>query len=63
MINGMENKIKKMATDIKDPKSDVLRIEQLVNDIKRGLIKLPRFQRGYTWKIDDILKLLDSIYK
>ena len=34
-----------------------------MNDIKRGFIKLPRFQRGYVWEVASILKLLDSIYK
>lgn len=46
-----------------DPKPEVLRIEQLVNRVKDGDIKLPKFQRPFVWKKPDILKLLDSIYR
>ena len=45
-----------------DPKPDILRIEELVIKVKQGDIKLPKFQRPFVWKRDDILKLLDSVY-
>ena len=45
-----------------DPKPEVLRIEELVNKVKDGDIKLPKFQRQFVWKKQDILRLLDSIY-
>ncbi|WP_052409971.1 DUF262 domain-containing protein [Paenibacillus durus] len=45
-----------------DPKPDILRIEELVLKVKTGDIKLPKFQRPFVWKKDDILALLDSIY-
>ena len=47
----------------KDPKPDILRIEELVKSVKFGDIKLPRFQRPFVWKDKDVRKLLDSIYK
>lgn len=47
----------------RDPKPEVLRIEELVKDVKTGDIKLPKFQRPFVWKKSDILKLLDSIYR
>lgn len=47
----------------KDPKPDILRIEELVKDVKTGDIKLPKFQRPFVWKKSDMLKLLDSVYK
>jgi hypothetical protein len=47
----------------KDPKPEILRIEELVGNVKSGDIKLPKFQRPFVWKKDDILTLLDSIYK
>lgn len=47
----------------KDPKPDILRIEELVYKVKIGDIKLPKFQRPFVWKKNDITKLLDSIYK
>ncbi|MBN2981570.1 DUF262 domain-containing protein [Cohnella algarum] len=46
-----------------DPKPDILRIEELVLKVKTGDIKLPKFQRPFVWKKEDILALLDSIYK
>lgn len=45
-----------------DPKPDILRIEELVIKVKQGDIKLPKFQRPFVWKRNDILKLLDSVY-
>lgn len=45
-----------------DPKPEILRIEELVVKVKTGDIKLPKFQRPFVWKKEDILSLLDSIY-
>lgn len=45
-----------------DPKPEVLRIEELIINVKSGDIKLPKFQRPFVWKKVDILALLDSIY-
>lgn len=45
-----------------DPKPEILRIEELVIKVKTGDIKLPKFQRPFVWKREDILRLLDSIY-
>jgi hypothetical protein len=47
----------------RDPSPEILRIEQLVNGVKVGDIRLPKFQRPFVWNKSDILKLLDSIYK
>lgn len=47
----------------RDPKPEILRIEELVGQVKTGDIKLPKFQRPFVWKKKDILSLLDSIYK
>jgi len=47
----------------RDPSPEILRIEQLVNGVKVGDIKLPKFQRPFVWNKNDILKLLDSVYK
>lgn len=48
---------------IKDPKPEIMRLEELALLVKSGDIKLPRFQRPFVWKSPDMLKLLDSIYK
>lgn len=47
----------------KDPKPEIMRLEELALLVKAGDIKLPRFQRPFVWKEADMLKLLDSIYK
>jgi len=47
----------------RDPKPEVLRLEELAILVKTGDIKLPRFQRPFVWRRVDMLKLLDSIYK
>lgn len=48
---------------IKDPKPEIMRLEELALMVRSGEIKLPRFQRPFVWKSTDMLKLLDSIYK
>jgi hypothetical protein len=47
----------------RDPSPEILRIEQLVNGVKVGDIRLPKFQRPFVWDKGDILKLWDSVYK
>lgn len=47
----------------KDPKPEIMRLEELALMVKSGEIKLPKFQRPFVWKAPDMLKLLDSIYK
>lgn len=48
---------------IRDPKPEIMRLEELAVLVQTGDIKLPRFQRPFVWKEADMLKLLDSIYK
>jgi len=38
------------------------KIDKLINRIEEGDIKIPAFQRGFVWKQDQVIKLLDSIY-
>lgn len=45
------------------PKPDAKKYSDLINDIKRGFIKIPKFQRDFVWSIDGTAKLLDSILK
>lgn len=47
----------------KDPKPEIMRLEEVALLVKSGEIKLPRFQRPFVWLKSDMLKLLDSIYK
>ena len=42
---------------IKDPKPEIMRLEELALLVKSGDIKLPRFQRPFVWKQADMLKL------
>jgi hypothetical protein len=40
-----------------------LRLAALLSDVTRGNIKIPVFQRGYVWSDEQIMSLLDSIYR
>ncbi len=39
------------------------RVEELVEMVRRGLVRVPRFQRGLKWTSSDVLALFDSIYQ
>jgi hypothetical protein len=45
------------------PEPSRLGFDELRNDIERGLIKIPQFQRDFVWARDKSAKLLDSILK
>ncbi len=47
----------------RDPKPEILRLEEIVLGIRRGEIRLPSFQRPFVWTRSDMLDLLDSIYQ
>ena len=38
------------------------KIDKLINRIEEGEIKIPAFQRGFVWKQEQVIELLDSIY-
>ena len=38
-----------------------LKIDKLINRIDEGEVKIPAFQRGYVWKQNQIIELLESI--
>ena len=44
-----------------DPQSFL--ITDLINDVKRGLIKIPQFQRDFIWSKEKAASLMDSIIK
>ncbi|MEK8021460.1 MAG: DUF262 domain-containing protein [Candidatus Parabeggiatoa sp.] len=50
-----------MSTPIVKP--EVVFIEELLEEIKSGELRVPRFQRPFVWKPSDMLALFDSIYK
>lgn len=49
--------------DIKVPKPTNMKYSELINDIKRGEIRIPQFQRKFVWDKKGVAKLLDSIIK
>lgn len=55
--------IKDSVIKRRDPEPTITRLELLVESIKEGRIKLPNFQRPYVWQRNDIINLLDSIYR
>ena len=40
-----------------------MEVSTILNDIDRGDMALPTFQRGYVWKRDQVRKLMDSLYQ
>ncbi|HHX6980122.1 TPA: GmrSD restriction endonuclease domain-containing protein [Pseudomonas aeruginosa] len=42
---------------------NALKIDKLISRIDNGEIKIPAFQRGYVWKQNQIIELLESIVK
>ena len=49
--------------NFEQPKPDSKKYSDLINEIKKGVIKIPKFQRDFVWTIDKTAKLLDSILK
>ena len=45
------------------PESQSFLITDLINDIKRGSIKIPQFQRDFIWSKEKAASLMDSILK
>lgn len=49
--------------DFDQPKPDSKNYFDLISEIQKGIIKIPKFQREFVWSIDKTAKLLDSIYE
>ena len=47
----------------KQPKPDSKKYADLISEIQKGQIKVPKFQRNFIWSLDKTAKLLDSILK
>ena len=45
------------------PKPDSMSYLDLILEIRKGVIKVPKFQRDFVWSIDKTAQLLDSILK
>jgi hypothetical protein len=43
--------------------TDQIKLIDLIGQAETGKLQLPNFQRGYNWKTNSVLKLLDSIHK
>lgn len=50
-----------MKTQKIEIKSDY-KLPNLIQDIKKGTLRIPAFQRKFIWEVSKIIKLLDSIY-
>ncbi len=44
-------------------KPDTMRFRELIDDIDKGVLKIPEFQRKFDWDLERTLRLLDSIAK
>jgi hypothetical protein len=47
----------------KQPKPDSKKYNDLISEIQKGQIKIPKFQRNFVWSLEKTAKLLDSILK
>lgn len=47
----------------KQPKPDSKKYTDLISEIQKGQIKIPKFQRNFVWSLEKTAKLLDSILK
>jgi hypothetical protein len=47
----------------KQPKPDSKKYTDLISEIQKGQIKVPKFQRNFVWSLDKTANLLDSILK
>lgn len=45
------------------PEARTEKVEDLVERVRRGLIRVPRFQRGLKWESSDVVELFDSLYR
>ncbi len=45
------------------PKAGAIKIEDLMQDIRKGRLRIPSFQRRLAWDRTDARKLLDSLYR
>lgn len=52
-----------MTSPRPQPKPDSRKYHDLINDIAKGVIKIPKFQREFVWPIEKTAALLDSIVK
>lgn len=49
--------------NFEQPKPDSKKYSDLISEIQKGVVKIPKFQREFVWGIDKTAKLLDSILK
>ncbi len=45
------------------PEARTEKVEDLVERVRRGLIRVPRFQRALNWMSSEVVELFDSIYR
>lgn len=49
--------------DFEQPKPDSKNYSNLINEVQKKIIKIPKFQRDFVWDINKTAELLDSILK
>ncbi len=48
---------------VKQPKPDSKKYTDLISEVEKGAIKIPKFQRNLVWSLEQTAQLLDSILK
>jgi uncharacterized protein with ParB-like and HNH nuclease domain len=52
-----------MSSLLNRPEATTRSIDDLLRDVKLGKVRIPQFQRNFTWEAQDVVKLFDSIYR
>ena len=52
-----------MARLPRKPEARTEKVEDLVERVRRGLVRVPQFQRGLKWTTSNVVDLFDSIYR
>lgn len=45
------------------PEARTITVRELIQKVRNGEVRVPRFQRPLRWRAEDVRKLLDSIWK
>ena len=48
---------------LKPPNATTFPLEDIVDQVRSGIVRIPRFQRGFRWQWKDVRRLFDSIVR
>ena len=51
------------VTSVQKLQSKQFALDDLVDDVRNGVVRIPSLQRGFRWTASDVTRLFDSIYR